>query len=129
MKLTYKYVSLSGIDQFFTECWYVFYFREKSYENNFSRFYSLMNLFFWLCMYFPNYVFFLKNISKVRYYVRVCVKQLGLAFQYLDCTLLQLHPSCQWKHQESGTVEKQPCCHGYQLESQPMQRKLLFLIS
>lgn len=82
MKLTYKYVSLSGIDQFFTECWYVFYFREKSYENNFSRFYSLMNFFF-LTMYFPNYVFFLKNISKVRYYVRVCVKQLRLAFQYL----------------------------------------------
>lgn len=81
MKLTYKYVSLSGIDQFFTECWYVFYFREKSYENNFSRFYSLMNFFFDYV--FSKLCFFLKNISKVRYYVRVCVKQLGLAFQYL----------------------------------------------
>lgn len=64
MKLTYKYVSLSGIDQCFTEWWYVFYFREKSYENNFSRFYSLMNLFFFwiffvMTMYFPNYGFFL----------------------------------------------------------------------
>lgn len=77
MKLTYKYVSLSGIDQCFTECWYVFYFREKSYENNFSRFYSLMNLFF-LDIFCNDYVF-----SKLWFFFNRIFPKLDIMWGYV----------------------------------------------